>query len=386
MRSSTASVFLLPILGACAFPTHYGATSQQAAPDQSANGAVTMSTPTLTSTSTPTLTSTSTPALTPALTSALTSTSTLALASAPGPQDTDYSLTSLYLNAHADFQHKAQPFVFLHKADPFNTLFRASFLFQGQTELTHESGDLEWPQYNFNVLVPIPLDRDVALLVGGNFETRSYDFDNVAGATQDDRYYRIDAQLGATWFVHDELSVTGLFSPGVFSDLDGSVNHRDWYFFGSLLGTYKVSDDLFYKVGIATDETFDDVDVFPLLGLSYLLTKEWRIDVLLPRAATVSWLAANETTVSAGVELEGAAYNIRSSPGTGKIQTENRVQEIRLFVGVDHQFTEQLSAFGRFGTLLGGDYDIRTDLPVGTKTDGQIEPALFFEFGLGWKF
>ena len=303
------------------------------------------------------------------------------------PQDTDYSLRALYLNAHSEFQHKAEPYRFLHKADPFRRPVRASFLYQGQTEVTGERGDLQWPQYGVNSLIPIPVDQDVTLLVGGDFEVRNYDFSTTfTGATQDDRYYKIDLQMGATWFVQEDLSVTGLFSPGVYSDLDGTLNHDDWYLEASALATYKSSDDLFFKVGIAADETFDDLGVYPLLGLAYLLTEDWRIDVLLPWGATLSWAASDQTTYSVGVELEGDAYNIRSSAATGKIETENRVQEIRLFVEVDHQFTEQVSAFGRFGTLLGGDYDIRTGLPVGTDTDGQIEPALYFEFGVGWSF
>lgn len=300
-------------------------------------------------------------------------------------QDTDYTFTSMYLNAHAEFQHKARPYLGLNKADPFNTNLKVGFRFQAQTEVSGESGDLEYQEYSLNTLYPIPVDRDVALLVGGNYEVRAYDFDGTfAGATQDDRYHRIDLQMGATWFIDDELAVTGLFSPGVYSDLDGTLNHDDWYFFGSVLGTFKASDEMFYKIGVATDETFDDVPVYPLLGLSYLMSKDWRIDVLLPRSATVSWEAASTTTVSTGIELEGAAYNIRSTPGTGKTQFENRVQEIRLFMGVDHQFTDQFSVFGRFGTLLGGDYDIRAGGP--RITDGTIEPALFFDLGVGIKF
>ncbi|MHC4813879.1 MAG: DUF6268 family outer membrane beta-barrel protein [Planctomycetota bacterium] len=308
-------------------------------------------------------------------------------AAAGQPQDTDYSLRALYLNAHSEFQHQAQPYRFHHKADPFTRSVRASFLYQGQTEVNGESGDLEWPQYGVNALIPIPVDQDVALLVGGDFEVRDYDFSTgIAGATQDDRYYKIDLQFGATWFVQEDLSITGLFSPGIYSDLDDSPDHDDWFLEGSALATFKSSDDLFFKVGVAADETFDDIPVYPLLGLSYLLTEDWRIDVLLPWGATVGWLVNDQTTFSVGVELEGDAYNIRSSKATGKIETENRVQEIRLFLEIDHRFTEQLSAFGRFGTLLGGDYDIRTGLPAGTDTDGQIEPALYFEAGLGWSF
>jgi Domain of unknown function (DUF6268) len=355
MRSSTASVFLLSVLGASVLPAQGPGASQQT-PEASTARDKKPSTPTF--------------------------------APAAMPQDTDYSLSALYLNAHAEFQHKAQPYVFLHDADPFNTPIRASFLYQGQTEISSESGNLQWVRYDVNALIPIPVDRDVTLLVGGDFETRDYDFGGAfMGATQDDNYYRIDAQLGGTWFVDDDLSVTGLFSPGIYSDLDGTLNHKDWYFFGTVLSTYKASDTLFYKVGIAVDETFDNLPVYPIAGFAWIPNKDWRVDVLAPWGATVSWQAATETRLSAGLELEGAAYNIRSSPGTGSIQTENRIQELSLFVGVEHQFTDQLTAFGRFGTLLTGDYDIRTGAgPAIGTSDGHIDPAVFLEVGLGWKF
>jgi hypothetical protein len=238
------------------------------------------------------------------------------------------------------------------------------------------------------------LDQDVTLLVGANVEVRKYGFDpngpgpgTFAGATDDDDYYKINLQVGGTWFVEEDLAITALFSPGVYSDLDGSLNHSDWYFEGSGLATWKSSDELYWKVGIAADETFDDVPVFPLFGFSYLIDEEWRVDVLLPWAAVLSYLANSQTTVALGLELEGAAYNIRSSAGTGKVETENRIQEFRAYLGVEYQFAEQFSTSARFGAILAGDYDIRTGSGPGAGiSDGDIEPALFFQVGLGLSF
>ncbi len=295
-----------------------------------------------------------------------------------GPQEQDYSLRALYMNAHGDY---------LHTSEPHRENIRGSFHYQSETDIDGEAGDLKWHAVDVEGMWTLPVDRDVALKLGGNFEVRNYKFDSAfVGIEDDERFYRMDLQLGAQWFIQDDLEVTVMFSPGIYSDLDGGLTHRDWQFFGSALASYKYYDNFFLKGGLIVDETFDKIQTYPAVGFAYIPEKSWRIDVLVPKSATVSFDVNELTTLSAGLEFYGAAYNLRERIGGANVHTENRIQELSLFIEGNHRFTEQVSAFARLGTLLGGDYDLRRPSAVGGDTDGQIGPAVFFEVGMGWTF
>ena len=90
------------------------------------------------------------------------------------------------------------------------------------------------------------------------------------------------------------------------------------------------------------------------------------------------------TSWFAGLNLEGDEYRVRSSAGTGKVESDFRVQELNLYVGGIKRFTDNVSAFARLGTTLAGDHSFRT--PTGTEVGGQLDPTLMFEIGLGWDF
>ena len=108
---------------------------------------------------------------------------------------------------------------------------------------------------------------------------------------------------GVRWFIQDDLDLMVTITPGLYTDWDGGFNSRDWYVDGLAIATYKYEDDIYLKGGLKVSDTIDDVPVLPLVGFVYLPDKQWRIDVLVPIEATVSYLLDDQLTLTGGVAL-----------------------------------------------------------------------------------
>ena len=294
---------------------------------------------------------------------------------APAPQEQDYSLRAMFLNAHGDF---------LQAANRDRPNIKFTYRYQAETETNNDPGDFYWNEFDVDAMFSIPVDRDWAILLGGESNIRAYNFSSsIVGPDGDETLYHVGMTGGVRWFIQDDLDVMVTITPGVYTDWDGSLNSRDWYVDGLAIATYKYQDDFFFKGGLRVSDAIDDMPWLPLLGFVYLPDKDWRIDVLIPKEATVSYLMDNNTTLTVGLELDGAEYNVRSEPGTGKVEKHWLVQELRMFVEADYRFTENINAFARFGGLLYGHYELRG---VVDDNDGHVSPAVYFDVGVGWKF
>lgn len=291
------------------------------------------------------------------------------------PQDRDYSISGLFEQEHGEFVQNMQP---------YRENIRVNFMYQPDTELDNEAGDYDWGELGADIEYSFPIDPDFQLIVGGHADTRRYEFSsNFLGASGDENLSTFDLLLGAGGFVSDDLYIEGRFRPTIQSDLDGTLNSNDWDFFGNATATWQYSDDLFLKGGIEVDDTFDDLDAYPLLGMSWLFASEWRFDAMLPRYMEVSYNPSASWIIDAGLELNGAEYRVRTPAALGKQEFDWVTQEFMLYLGTTLRLNDNLSAFGQIGVDFAGDQDFRSP---GGRSDGSQEAALFFEVGAGWSF
>ena len=63
---------------------------------------------------------------------------------------------------------------------------------------------------------------------------------------------------------------------------------------------------------------------------------------------------------------------------------ELNVQELQIYLGLLHRFDDNLSVFGRFGAVIAGDHKFTA--PNGGRVQGQMDPTILFEVGIGWDF
>ncbi len=289
------------------------------------------------------------------------------------PQDEDYSPSSLFTDNHGDFilQH-----------DRFEPMARFDILWQPDSDIKGEPGDFDLTYPTADVKIPLAVDPDTFVTLGGYFGVRSYDTSGTFVADSDN-LYEIGAYLGVGTFVNEDFLLEGLFYPGIYSDLDGGLNSKDWQWYFDALGVFRTNEDLFWKIGVSHSGLFKDMDVYPLLGVSYIIDAQWRIDVLLPRSAEVSYALNPSTILLADLTLDGNQYQTHSVSVSGSGSAAH-VQELLIGVGAIYRFNDQVSMFGKLGTTLAGDYDYTSG--NGLRSDGSLTSGLFLTLGLGLDF
>lgn len=296
------------------------------------------------------------------------------------PQDgqgsRDYSPSGLFAERHGAYTTRAkryEPKIF------------ARYTLLPNAKVTSEPGSFDMQEVRVQGDVPIVLDPDSYLTLGGELRHRKYSLtNNILGASDDDVFV-VGARIGAGVFVNDDVLLEGMFRPGLYSDLDGTLTNKDWQWFGHGLATFRVREDIFLKAGVAVSQDFEDVDVIPLGGIAWVLNEQFRLDVLLPHRLEASWSPnAGVTTVHVGAYLQGDQYRVHSSAATGKRRVDWQTQEIWASAGLNHRLSDYLSVFGEVGTLIAGDNKLRDG--TSQSYTGALEPSFFFNVGVGLDF
>lgn len=274
---------------------------------------------------------------------------------------------------------------FLANSDHFSPSVRVAVVGQAPTGVDSEPGEFDLFGAGFDGVVPVPLDEDSVFLAGVGLGGRRYETSS-AFPVPSETLYRAELVLGYARFVNDDWFVAGQFTPGLYTDGDGSLGSDDWQFLGAALATWRHSDDVYYKFGVAVDEVFDDVGVFPLLGVAARIDEAWpRLDILLPTELQLTRAFSDgEWLGYLRVDLDGAEYAVRDrAVGVGVVD-EIQIQELRVGLGVDWLATgsASLGLFG--GAIVAGDHDFKT--PLGDRADGQLDPTPFAEAYVGFSF
>ena len=273
---------------------------------------------------------------------------------------------------HSDFRHRATWLA------PVS--LTGSSLPEGAIE--GEPGELSFSQVLLDATVPIPQDEDSFLIAGALAGVRSVDFEGVPVLADDD-LHRYGLRLGYGRFVADDLMVQGYWQPSVYSDLDGTLNSRDYrLYYGTLLAVHQASPSWYWKAGLALNDALDTC-VIPLGGFAWHFAEQWSFQVLLPRDATLVY-ANDPWQVSTGLLLEADEYHVRSPESLG-LESDVHVAERYAHLTVERRVTRNISLLLRGGSTVGGEWD--WGYGGGTEElDGDIEPDLFFAAGLGFRF
>lgn len=286
----------------------------------------------------------------------------------------DYSPESMYTSEHGDF---------IAKMDRFRPDFKAQFKLLPDGSLDGEPGDFDMTNFLVDGRTSLILDPDGTFLVGGRAERRYYNFNSMRGL-QDETLASFGLDLGWGHFFDDDTYGYASFRPGVYSDFDGSLKGGDWQFMGDLHAVYRYQDNLFFRGGLRASRDFEKLPVFPVAGLSWLMTEDWRLDMLLPVNIEVSYAPETATTVFTGLGIDGDEYYVRSPSSTGKIARHWNIQEITAYFGAEHRLSDNLSIHGRAAFVVGGDYKLIN--AFGAPVEGQLDPGVTFELGAGWTF
>lgn len=289
-------------------------------------------------------------------------------------QDRDYSPRALYRETHQGF---------LNGATRYRPQLQFSYLIQHDTRVKGDPGRFDLDHYTADGRIPIHVDPDTVVHFGPNFQARHYSSKITGQTSSNETFYKAGLHLGFSTFIEpDNWHLSATFSPGIHSDLDNSLNSKDWKFYADTLLTYRATDNVYFKFGAYYSGDFVDAPVLPLLGISVTFLDDFRFDMLLPKEIEFSWQFTPTTYLTLGTYLSGDQFYIRNSLANGKVGQKVSVQEIRTGIGIIQRMTDNIALFGQVGTIIAGDYKYRDN--AGNNFNGTLdaEPYLFVGFGL----
>lgn len=223
------------------------------------------------------------------------------------------------------------------------------------------------------------VNEDVAIVTAFNYGLRNYEFD---GGGLDEDLHEIAIELGANWFVSDDILIAATFRPGIFSDLDESIDGDDFQWQGNAVGIYQWSDNFFLKLGVAVGEDFDETSVVPIGGFTWVSSDQLRVDVLLPKSATVTWQPWENRSllVVPGIHLQGQQYHVNIGSREGDIQ----IQDIRADVTASYEVAEGSRVSLTVGSNFRGKYEVEGER--GFDADADQDPSVYIGIGFGTNF
>lgn len=261
---------------------------------------------------------------------------------------------------------------------------RVTYNYVPDASIKGEQGEFSLMEWDFKATVPLPLSRDTFLVVGALAGQRRYQFDGVPGLF-DDTLHRYDLRIGYGAFLSDDLMVQAFWQPGIYSDLDGTLHSEDWrLWYARGAAVWRTAENFFVKVGVVVTDAIDTTAV-PVAGFSWQIDERWRIDALLPKDASLSYLASDSLRLFVGFDVEADEYHIRNPEAFGKTRRSVNVQEIYAFVGGEQMFGDHISCFARIGSTVAGHYEYGYG-PGTPLYTGTLEPGWFVNFGFGYRF
>lgn len=307
-----------------------------------------------------------------------------------------YGLSRLFRQAHGEF---------LDRHERFDPQLELGLSFLPNQRVADEPGDFDLLRYDFDIETPVIITTEAYLLFGLYHYGRSYSTSSAFGSANnspsinsegsfgDETLTAAGARLGLGWFLTENLLMEVQTNPGVYSDLENALGHKDYDFPSSALFTYRAIDNFFFKFGARYSQVYEDAPWLPYLGFSWELTEGLRLDLLAPEFIEFSFWPAASTSFAFGAEVTGAQYRMHSTLFTGKQEANLQVQEVIAYLGVTHRFSDALSLQARGGIVLAGDYDLTTGAEQSTnpanrfdRVEGALDQGFYADitFGINW--
>ncbi len=290
-------------------------------------------------------------------------------------------LLSTSAQATDDFERKRRTYIVNINPDP---IFELDASYQPNVGLEDSEGEADLARVDLRLGKLVGVNEDFAISAGFLLGLRNYRFDrtNNLGENLDENLYKITVELGAHWFPTDRIMLSAFFVPGLFSDLDSSLENDDWQWQGHTLGIYQLNKKWFLKLGFAVGEDFDETKVIPLAGFAWIPHDQLRIDVLLPRSAKLTWqpLEKRSLLIIPGMYLEGQQYHV----DVGNTEADIQIQDIRADVTASYRVAPGSRVTLSVGSNFRGKYEV--ERAGGIDTDADQDPSLYIAIGFGSYF
>ena len=292
-------------------------------------------------------------------------------------------MTSLFLQNHGEFMDRFERY------DP--SLEIRGRLMPHQN-VVGDPGSFGMVGYDFDIEVQMLVSTEAYLLFGVYQYGRHYDSSStfgIAGNSEgwgDETLTAAGARIGFGWFLDPNLLLEVETNPGVYSDLEEGLTHKDYDFPSSALFTFRPVENFFFKFGARYSQMYQDAPWLPYLGFSWEIVQGLRIDLLAPEYVELSWWPSASTSFALGTEVRGAQYRVHKNTSSGKQAADIQIQEVVSYFGLTHRFSDAVSLQTRAGVVIAGHYDLSNGADNFQRFDGSLSQGFYADvtFGIDW--
>ncbi|HVJ86546.1 MAG TPA: DUF6268 family outer membrane beta-barrel protein [Caulifigura sp.] len=192
-----------------------------------------------------------------------------------------------------------------------------------------------------------------------------------------DRTYDISVELTGGIPINDDWIIAGGISPGIFTDFEGGGGDL-FRIPARVLAFYKYSETLKLGAGVLYLDR-PDVNVLPLVGLSYIPNDHFNAELWFPRPK-VSWRYMKRPDFERWIyvvgEFGGGAWNIRMDDGSND---QFAYRDYRAMVGIEQRAEEGFNWFAEGGLIFGRQLSFnRSDEEVDLDKTAGVQFGLRF--------
>ena len=236
-------------------------------------------------------------------------------------------------------------------------------------------------KFLFSAEIPIPLSKDFFWRVAPIYEVSFIDFQNLR---IDDKIYdseqlhRLELGLGFGQFLNDNLLFSVMLQPGLHSNFS-SIDSQHFQLYSQGYLVYRINENLELIGGAASTELFDEVALFPIIGVRGLvLNQKLHIKFTPPIELRVGYPIADGVQLYAGIWLTGDEYRVERLGRTFKIQT----QDLRTGVGVLRWINDHLNLQFEAGWNLESTFDFEL-VKTNSRSD-RLDESPYFRLTIGY--
>ncbi len=270
---------------------------------------------------------------------------------------------------------------------PNGTDAEFGYLYQPSNEEGDGSAEFDLNNFFAKLELPFPVSSDFYLRGGFEYSFQRYEFDlpEEANLQEDSKdVHKIVINAGVGYFVSNDLLLTVLASPGIYSDLDETIDEDDLQLNGNGMLVYRLNPVTQLLAGVSYGEDFDDTPVLPIVGIR-MLSEEGRVHINLtfPLEARLGYNITPKTELYGGYWISGNEYNVRfgEREGGGEKEFSFHQQDRRVGGGAVIWFTDALNIRIEGGASVGSELEFKVAGP--DIFDGDLDPTGYVTLSLG---
>lgn len=251
----------------------------------------------------------------------------------------------------------------------------ASGAFSGDVDLK-AGGQFSVSSYSFSVAQQVQLgsNEDNGFSVGFTYDR--LDFDQTgrnARTPMPDQLQSLSVDLLYQHRLNERWVILGALSPRV-ANAGSSFGSDGFGVDSALVATWEFRPDLSFSLGGAFATLNGENEVFPVIGVNWVLNPQWRLQLGFPEASVV-YTPLEQWSFALSAEGSAGTFYVEEDPAPGasgrpSLRDSTLVYEdIRLGVSATHQLTDLVSIKATVGYLLSGNSEYKSpDFKV--KSDG----------------